>query len=550
MDRDPWSRLANWLAPSLLLVTPLVIFFRHQKYPLLLPESLLCMAVFAALGLVLAALGASFGDHLRLPILAALTTLFIDIQFQFSRGAATRLLQILYPTLIWCFLLYLGYRHRPLIAQFLSFVVGTVLVSSMVMPVSDTRQDNFALENVAPADRTLPPVVHLIMDEFIGIEGLPAEVDPDRLHAESWKRFFLDRGFDVYGKAYSMSTESRLSIGTMMDFQADPDAISERLSRTRSEERLGATAYFTEMARRGYQIHVDQSDYLGFCLSQKGEPVPGVQSCRTYILEHPALIGSSPLPMANKVGLILGMFSRLSFVLDELQSWYVDVQASPRGERLGLPEIQRAPRLSSIAVTPVFERLAVDLANAEPGHLYFAHLLQPHYPYAFDAECGVRPHPAEWLGPVFVGGDIGEERRRRYGLYIEQVQCTLRRLATLLEAMDANGRWSGAHVIVQGDHGSRIAQGGLFGQGGPPGNHLDKHATLFAFHRAGAPAKGRYLRDRAPINVLLPEVLGVPGRGLADWSGVPEVFMDNRTFVPMPDFEGGRVIATVNGGGK
>lgn len=54
---------------------------------------------------------------------------------------------------------------------------------------------------------------------------------------------------------------------------------------------------------------------------------------------------------------------------------------------------------------------------------------------------------------------------------------------------------------------------------------------MFAFLEAGANAVGSYVETRTPINLLLQEVLQVPGRRLAEQS-----------FVPIPDFEAGQVV--------
>ena len=54
------------------------------------------------------------------------------------------------------------------------------------------------------------------------------------------------------------------------------------------------------------------------------------------------------------------------------------------------------------------------------------------FPFAYDADCGLRPDPASW--PYGLDWDertghfSSESRRRRYPLYLEQLACTQRRV--------------------------------------------------------------------------------------------------------------------------
>ena len=54
-----------------------------------------------------------------------------------------------------------------------------------------------------------PIVVHLILDEFIGLAGIPSI--PDGYASEtSFGLFFLDNGFYVFGRAYSRFVHTRM----------------------------------------------------------------------------------------------------------------------------------------------------------------------------------------------------------------------------------------------------------------------------------------------------------------------------------------------------
>ena len=68
----------------------------------------------------------------------------------------------------------------------------------------------------------------------------------------------LSRGFQLFGRAYSRYGSTNPSLDNLMNFSAEPP--KHFLIKP-----LGANAYFEEMARRGYRIHVYQSDFLNFC---------------------------------------------------------------------------------------------------------------------------------------------------------------------------------------------------------------------------------------------------------------------------------------------
>ncbi len=513
------SRAAEWAAAPLLLIAPLVIFLRHQEYPLLAPECLICIAAFLLLGLALAGLSALVGNYFRVPLVVLLVTLFVDFQLD-PQSNPTVLAWVAGGSLV------LGVVLRTHLSSLVSIVCGTLLVTSILFPVSDPSQGTFHRDLDQPADPHLPPIVHLILDEQIGVAGIPAKYDRDGSKAAELRDFFLNRGFDVYGKAYSVALWSRMSIGSAMNFTVDRDEIGHYgLDR----EYLGPSAYFTALARRGYRIHVYQSDHINYCQDEELNPVDAVESCFTYPASRLASIKASPMTNVAKAKVIAGVFSRLSFSLTELRFRYEAMRTSPTAKGLGLPRWRSPPILGPLVTMEVFDRLVTDLAQIKPGHMVLAHLLLPHKPFAYDEECALRPDPYSWIGHALRGNHTAETVDVRQELYLSQVHCTLKRVAEVFDAMKAAGRFTGTQIIVHGDHGSRITFGSNPQQ--RLANLVAKRSTLFAFHEAAHNSVGTYLETRAPINLLLPEVLKIPGRRLAD-----------QRFVPIPDFEAGQVI--------
>jgi hypothetical protein len=97
----------------------------------------------------------------------------------------------------------------------------------------------------------------------------------------------------------------------------------------------------------------------------------------------------------------------------------------------------------------------------ENGEVLFAHLLMPHHPYVFDAECGVSPNLYRRLnmadeslpGPE---SNTTRGREQRWQLYLDQAVCMQRRIAELMAVLESTPNGRRASVIIHGDHGARI----------------------------------------------------------------------------------------------
>jgi hypothetical protein len=541
MKRKARALWPDLLAPGLLLATPFLIFLRDDAYPLLATESLVCLASLALLGSALGALARGLGDIGRVLLIAALGTLLFDVQRSggVSDGAQLGI----------CFaaLLVVGTMLRRSLVRLVCVMGAAALAATLLLPVNTT--DDFTPAEVPPERReALPLVVHIILDEQIGVEGLPIDVDPQREHANALQRFYLERGFHLFGRAYAISTSSKLSISNLMNLNLGAPKRSFA-SRRRDREEITRNAYFASMAKRGYRIHVRQSDYLDYC---RGDGAPSIVRCETYPLETIRSIADAPLSAGEKVKVMASMYARLSSVLSDLRDAYRRWQPGT-----GLPAWDTLGRVSAASAMSAIEELKSDLSVAAAGELHFAHLMLPHFPYAFDETCEIRPSTADWLSNSAAGhfpfANSAESRALRYDRYLEQVACTHRKLDEIFQAMQRAGNFEDALIIVHGDHGSRISLAPLDTRAADlitDQDFLDAYPTLFAIRRPGASngaAAGLYdLRVRS-IAALLRDALGeqeLPEAG--DGPGVPTVYLTNVSDAPpeprpLPAFEGGRV---------
>ncbi len=539
----------TWLpsfAAATLLVAPFLIFLRHHDYPVQSGEALTCLGLLFAVGFALGAPLRGNGPIRQLIgafLFALLGLLFVDVQTDVLDESDARAMGIAAGIMVVCLVL------RARLAALVCVMGVGLMASTLILPVSST--EHVWERSIAGEPRAdLPPVLHLILDEQIGVDSIPIEFDPDRRHADALRDFYIDRGFDVYGGAYAISTTSYISISNIMDWNIDHPL----LGRTRGIFKhvvLKEHAYFDAMTEAGYRIVVHQSDYLEFCSEAKDA---AIVRCSTYPLETIAAIRDAKLADVEKSKLMLGMYARLSQRVDDARSAYARFRR--REEEAGRtfwPEWSEVGRVSAASVLPVIDALRTELANAEPGTLYFAHLLLPHYPYAYDSECRMRERAAEWLASYdkrfFPMANDVVSRAVRYPLYLEQVQCLHSRLALLFDAMRENGRFDATRIIVHGDHGSRVIMAPLSVAAEPhlqPRDYVDGHATLFAHKPPNATAPGHYDWRLLPVNRLLE--WAVTEQPVPDpWSGEPTVFLGGVRPVPrpMPGFRAGRILPTL-----
>jgi hypothetical protein len=120
------------------------------------------------------------------------------------------------------------------------------------------------------------------------------------------------------------------------------------------------------------------------------------------------------------------------------------------------------------------------LAESDVPVFVLAHLVIPHEPYVYDAECRHRR-------PYWPAVDTGLEESAVKAAYVAQVQCVNRKVETLVRAISARSTRPSI-ILLQADHGH-----GLFGRDVPPLADVDERRVfdrtdIFAAYRLpGAP---------------------------------------------------------------
>jgi hypothetical protein len=434
------STIYDLLAPPLILITPFISFITHNDYSYSLPELWLCVAGLIALGLLCSVVMALGGIWLRVLGTTALLTRFVDLEFEeFDSLPRLWVLACGIGILLFC-----GLREH--LSRITVSVFATMLVAILVFPGSSERRSAQVQAPRAAAQERLRPappiIIHLIFDEFIGIEGIPPEAAEGNAVRHSLRSFLLENDFQVFGRAYSRFHRTDNAIPNMLNYASVP----EEAYFIEGDRNLRENRYFKDMSERGYLIHVYQPDYIDFCARSEFP----IASCRTFPSDIKPL-EALPLPTTAKADLILRNFGNLSAV-GHTGAWYY-LRAMRKAASYGYvsPEwIPGSRNVWSAGGLQILDVVARDVANAAPGDLYFAHLPTPHSPYVYDRNCDLRPSH-DWVDrPDRV------PRLERYRLYLEQVECVHHKLRYVFDLWRRAKVFDRAKVIIHGDHGSRL----------------------------------------------------------------------------------------------
>ena len=436
------STICHLLSPPLILLTAFINFIKYNHYSYAAPEFWICVAGLVALGLLCGTIMALGGIWLRVLGTAGLLTLFVDFQSEwFEDQLALRVSAFALVVLVLCWVVR-NNLHRVTLSVF-----ATMLTAAVVLPGSSSewsvrigarRGDTQAVLRPAP-----PAIIHLIFDEFIGIEGIPLEAAAGNAVRHSLRSFLHENGFRVFGRACSRFHRTDNAIPNMLNYASMP---KEAYFMEENSKRLKQNQYFNDMLERGYRIHVYQPHYIDFCEGYENQ----IASCHTFFAGIKSL-ELLPLSTVAKADLILQNFGRLSASWRVGTGYYVRIirKAVTYGY-LSLQWIPASPQLWSAGGLHMLDVVARNVANGAPGDLHFAHLPTPHSAYVYDRSCNLR-NPDDWVdrpSPV--------PRLGRYMLYLEQVECIRKKLQYALGLWGRAKMFDQAKVIIQGDHGSRL----------------------------------------------------------------------------------------------
>ncbi len=474
------------LAGALLLGGPIWRYLYVNRYPFGQIEALVLPLGAALLGAALAVLGHGLGRWPRILVFGGLLFVFIDLQADPEKWTYTVV------TLGVCTLVAAVLWHR--LATLTCITVGTFYLASVPRSSSAVQASGeSASAPVAPT--TLPPLLHVILDEQWGIGGLLAE--RDTATAAFLSEFYLNRGFEVFSAAYSRYDRTRESIPRLVSLGEKP-RLDSVIHASPPKYKLGAIPYFELLRARGYRIRVYQTSYLDYCAVPNAEVV----SCETRE-------GNS---IAN-IGHLQGNWIARA----ELASRFFLNVASHIYRRLHTDPVFWRRALTGGGLLTLRRVQDAIASGSAGGTAYFVHVLLPHRPSTVDERCGARadePPPREPGVGLNEAGWRWTMQRASW-----QIRCTHRALSDLLVGID-NAAAGTAIVIVHGDHGSRMFQHELEV---PAVAALDRrqlnalYSTLLAVRRPSVPP--RVYTEPVPVQDFFWELAqtGFAGRPGTGW---------------------------------
>jgi hypothetical protein len=493
-----------------------VVLLSFHGYSYFTPEVLLIVASGLAAAAVIALLIGFTGRFIRVAVLAGLIVLFIDMHVEAPAWSSLAIaLTSLAAFAALAGILWLLREHAT---RILCVVFMTLIVLTLLRANPGSHQIVTERISTAGSGNAEPPLlIHLLLDEHIGVEGLPSEIPGTRALRSELIEFYTARGFRLFGRAYSQYANTHNSIANLLNFTAREVSRPYVEHGTRAEWSLEQAAYFQILQEHGYRLHVYQSTFMDLCRADGVQP----QQCTTYPVKSLGMIQGLAVPSAQKAAAIVNAIVTQSNVLRVVNTIYErKIRAALLRAGVQLPAwLWQGPLFASLRVPDVFQQLNADIVRHPRGHAFFAHLLLPHYPYLFDRRCELRPSMSDWLinrigaTEPFVY-NTAQSRAQKYERYAEQTRCVLTLIDALLDDLGSRGLLEDATIVIHGDHGSRIPvryptsralATGLLTQS----DLSDTFSTLYAVH-APAVASGYDEEPRSLVELLNHHVGGEP----------------------------------------
>jgi hypothetical protein len=446
------------LSGALMLGGPIAreLYFHH--YPAR-PEAFLLPLIAATLGAIVA-IGSRFaGGLLGTIVFGGLLFAFADLQFDPQRWTYTAVV------LVGCIgLAQLLVRHR---AAIFALTLGAFYVTSLVRPA--VAPPPARLDTSGPSRSTNPLLVHIVFDGQWGVGGFRAA--GDTVTAEFLKDFYLTRGFELYEAAYSRYRVTIESFRALM-FLGDTgtDAPPRRLPFQYS---LPQNPYFDRLRELGYAIRVQETTYIDFCNGETAVASCGVQSGNS--IANVGFLDGSWVPR--------GILTLQYFLATRSHIFNKLMAAEERGRRA----------LAGGAVAAMRDLSAAIATNPSGGTAWFVHVMTPHRPFQADENCRTQTAPSRYLDFELPAHPSDSLWRAVMGVYTDQVRCTHRLLADVIDAIDSTVGRDRSIVIVHGDHGSRLHAQALHDSEQPlasySGSELNTDfSTMLAIRRPHFPA--------------------------------------------------------------
>jgi hypothetical protein len=412
----------------LVLIYPLLGMLWHHQYPVFSIEIVLLLAVFLLLASLLSLL---LHRHCRsvvvnIVLVTALTLAFLLHFNLFFIGLVVIMTTGLMVSTL------LGEKFP---ATLLVLMVALITGSYIDNLIDRTR--NAPELDIAENQSRKGPLIHILMDGFIGPDGLPQTDEAQELRAEIMA-FFEAHAFQVHTRAYTHYSNTTDSMTRALNFRNDDENIYQRIVALRVPITFSENAWFRALSDFGYPIIVYQNESVNFC--DLAPPV--VSICNVSTMPNLKTIHSDVKDVGTRAAVLLRALYAQSTLITKILIKY--------------------KLAKSWGVSVYDQQLLASLAQdveLEPHNAYFAHVLLPHAPMVYRQDCSLDYESETWVRfPAGIGwvGNSDESRSKRYEKYVLQTKCALRELGAFFKELQDKGLYQQATIVVHGDHGTAM----------------------------------------------------------------------------------------------
>lgn len=528
----------RFAAVFLILWTPFFSFSADHGHPVPISSLIYSASLFAGPAFLLALLAGHERRYRYVGVFALLSLAFLDLQFDWMRGISAFITAVLIVAAFWAM--------RGRLALTLTTVFSTILVFTAVAPRPEDSDIKFeegrgtTTQTAKGQDSRMDTFVYILLDEFIGVEGIPEEVQGGLALRNQITQLFEKNGFVLYPQAFSEYARSKYSIPSILNLEATAEP--QRNIRSERPYVLKRNHVFEVLSQRYAELHVTQSTYIDFC---EESPTP-ITSCFTYSFEGSDWLRSAALDDKDKLNILFGIYFNQQGLFEFGRNGYFRLRNGAASLGFELPRgIVWDGRVTPIASVNAFDHFQKTVLESDRGTAHFGHIDLPHGPYVMDANCNLKGNPFGWLShrPLNVLENTAEGRQIRYAQYFDQVRCTLNRLDRLFTLLKDTGKWRNSTIVIHGDHGSRIYQTLVSGENKATltrSDLLDGFSTLFAVRSNAArrldPSAVPKINTnpRRPVSQLLAEALEIEFPE-SDQATVPRVYLEGDAgWLPLP----------------
>ena len=228
----------------LVIFTAFINFIQFNQYPFFSMGILLNILVIVALSFCMA-LVYKFAPQ-------SIKNFLIFLLGMFGLG--------LYSQSIWGYVLllvlYIIVKNR---------LLGIYAVLSLVILVTSPVKYLFVQDAEIPLTEkrvgTQPFILHLVMDEHIGLKGLDSYIVDVKDAKTEIRDFYNKNGFNLYEGAYSKQSITVNSMPIILNFGDE----TFKNNGFMQEVSLGDNKYFNLLEEKGYEIKIFQSDFIDYC---------------------------------------------------------------------------------------------------------------------------------------------------------------------------------------------------------------------------------------------------------------------------------------------